>query len=472
MSEITMYLKSNLKIQEQFVDVFYDTLCNNTFIEFDDVREWIGYKKKETVHNILINKKYGFTEGTDYRIEKIKKDGICKPINEIYMSIDTIKCICLLCPTEKGHQFRKYYIEMEKLFRKYISTTIQNQLSNPIPQLNKYDFDINNYMKKEVLYLIYIKDDIYKFGVSADIKRRLSTHQNLLGYQYVIKCWDCINRTVSKQIEDDIKRYCKVKKINSIYEGQTEIIKTDKIDDIIIVFNEYVTKRVDEYEGSFKNKQLEQQIVLVTKMENLMNQIQQMNNDDMQKSMTNFVNSMGLPNNTANPNKSIPDQQDDTKEQNLIKEFEESIQYCRHCNKNKKLEEFGLNEKTNTHFKQCIQCREKCKIADKQRRNKHKEENINTPILHPQKQQYYNDNHDEIRQKQKQHYDENKSEIIEQKKKYVNKRIESVNNDPTKSYCRKCNVIKLNDEFGINNKSTEQYKQCISCRTKQNKILK
>ncbi|QKF94061.1 phage anti-repressor protein [Fadolivirus algeromassiliense] len=182
MSEITDYIKKNLGTETNFVDAFCDTLYGNEFIDFENVKEWIGYKKKDTVYNILVNGKYDFVNGTDYKIEKIKKEGICKPINEIYMTIDTIKCICLLCPTEKGQQFRKYYIEMEKLFRQYVSTTIQNKLTNPIPELNKYDFDINKYMKKEVLYLIFIKDDIYKFGVTADIKKRLTNHTNQLNY--------------------------------------------------------------------------------------------------------------------------------------------------------------------------------------------------------------------------------------------------------------------------------------------------
>ena len=59
----------------------------------------------------LENNKYGYIQGTDYKIIKEKKEGICKPVNEIYMTIDTIKCICMTAPTELSQKFRKYYLE-------------------------------------------------------------------------------------------------------------------------------------------------------------------------------------------------------------------------------------------------------------------------------------------------------------------------------------------------------------------------
>ena len=142
----------------KFFDYFSSTMLDHSYsnmIKYSDVSDWLGYKK-DTVVSILKNNKYNFDEN-DYKIKFNKKDILSY---EIYMKIDTIKAICLLSLTKKGHQFRKYYIKMEKLLKKYISTLLLNKLYNPIPQINAYDFDINKYKNKETLYLINIKKNV------------------------------------------------------------------------------------------------------------------------------------------------------------------------------------------------------------------------------------------------------------------------------------------------------------------------
>lgn len=143
------------------------------------------FKKKQTVKDILLNPAYNFIEGEDYEIVKYKPS-TGRPGDDIRMTIDTVKSICLLSQTKKGHQFRQYYIKMEKLFMKYVSTDIKNKLTNPIPELNKYTFNIQDYIDKEVLYLIHVKDNIYKFGITYDINHRCSTKPlNILSNSYL-----------------------------------------------------------------------------------------------------------------------------------------------------------------------------------------------------------------------------------------------------------------------------------------------
>lgn len=262
-SEIT----KNSNIEHEFVKKFTKyLLANEEYIEFENIKQWIGYKQKRTINEILTNNNYNFIENADYKIEKIKKKEVCKPINEIYMTIDTIKCICLMAPTEQGQKFRRYYIEMEKLFKKYIAIEIQNKLTNSIPQLNKYDFDVNKYHKKEVLYLLKVKDDIYKFGITINIAKRLNEHQRGITYEYVHKVWNCINRSISKLIEDDIKRYNRINKLNFKYGVHTEVIKINDINPIIKIYDNYVENRTCEYKKTFNNRKLEQKIEIIDKM--------------------------------------------------------------------------------------------------------------------------------------------------------------------------------------------------------------
>lgn len=143
----------NDKIQdEKFVTKFKKFISTNEFIGYSDIKDWIGYKQKRTIIEILLNPKFDYIEDIDYRIVKEKKEGVCKPVNEVYMTIDTIKCIFLTAPTELSQKFRKYYIEMEKIFKEYV---IKNQLKNPMSCLEKYEFDINQWKKKNSIFNLY-----------------------------------------------------------------------------------------------------------------------------------------------------------------------------------------------------------------------------------------------------------------------------------------------------------------------------
>ena len=109
-------IQKETNLDPKFVDKFSDHLTDTSkMISFSEANEWLGYKHKQTVLRLLTNTKYNFIEGTDFKIEKMDSNG-GRPIDEIYMTIDTVKCICLMSPTEQSQKFRKYYIEMEKMF--------------------------------------------------------------------------------------------------------------------------------------------------------------------------------------------------------------------------------------------------------------------------------------------------------------------------------------------------------------------
>ena len=119
-----------------YIKKFEACITSNKMISYSDVKEWIGYKQKRSVIDFLENDIHGYILGTDYKIIKEKKEGICKPVNEIYMTINTIKDICITAPTEISQKFKKYYLEMEQTYK-------ENKLKNPISCVVKYEFDIN-----------------------------------------------------------------------------------------------------------------------------------------------------------------------------------------------------------------------------------------------------------------------------------------------------------------------------------------
>ena len=112
---------TNLLNDEKSEIVLNILMSNFEFIKYSEIKKHMGYQNKQTIKRLLTNQKYDFTHDVYYKFENIKKGQVVKPLNEIYMKIDTIKTILLLSPTAKGHEFRKYYIEMEKLFRKYVT---------------------------------------------------------------------------------------------------------------------------------------------------------------------------------------------------------------------------------------------------------------------------------------------------------------------------------------------------------------
>jgi phage anti-repressor protein/predicted GIY-YIG superfamily endonuclease len=499
-------------VDKKFVDKFYDSLIDYTkMINYTDVKEWVGYRKKQTVLDILKNDKYSFKENIDYSITQYKP-GNGRPGTNICMTIDTIKCLCLMSDSEKGHQFRKYYIEMEKLYKQYVSTIIKNQLTNPIPQINQHNFDITSYANKEVLYLIYVKDNLYKFGVTRDIQRRLNEHERYLEYKHIVKIWDCKNNSISKKAEQRIKDYSKMNKINDKYKGFTELIKSSDIFNIVKVIDVFVSEEIEEYEKQFINKELEQKMKLAENMakitQNMLEFAKHSNNQENNTiMMNNLIKSFGISENDMNcdpPKPKLIDHETIAK----IKEIEDENPKCEKCCQYKTLGEFGVNEQTNEYYSHCITCREEARISEKKRKddtikilnddsiemiqctdckyNKSKsdyEMDFKKKKLHKSckscleiRREKYSKRKDSIVKteaekeaklaKNREYYAKNSKDIMNHKKTYRENRINNVADQNTK-YCKKCNTVKVTTDFATNPKTKQQYAQCDSCRAKQ-----
>jgi phage anti-repressor protein len=461
-----------LRANKEFVSKFNNPLYSSEqLIKHSEMNDWICYKKKETVYTILKNKKYGFVEGKDYKIEKQDSSG-GRPANEIYMTIDTAKCIRLLAPTEKGNEIRKYYIEMEKCFRQILSDQSVNKLINPIPQLNKYDFDPNTFKGKEVLYLIHIKDNFYKFGVTANILKRLRNHKVNLDYDYVIKCWDLINRTISKKVEDSIKLYAKHEKINATYNTETEVIEVANIDNIVKVINVYVDKNTAEYRKLFydakiaqKNELNKNKLELANKINDIINNLKQINSgpiteivnslasgiiDLKQKSKDNNINDIDIDELTDDDISESDDEEDNNcgelnsisdevsdklndKQNTDVDMNNIELRKCQRCLKPYTEKEFGLNAKSQP-YKNCKECRDKQKISDEKRSSKRVEYNKeynkkylekNSKMINEKNRLEYVSQRkkpkmteEEQKKKREEYYNKNKAEIIDTKRKY------------------------------------------------------
>ena len=150
--------------------------------------------------------------------------------------------IILLSKNKEASEFKKWFIsEILPSIRKHGSYNIMDNYS-----LSEENLD--NYENKDCVYIINIKDNIYKFGYSSHIFKRLQTHKTNLNYIKIIKIYDFNNiaKHNAIKLENKIKKLIKAVNINIIYFNHVEIFEVDqynlqniinKIDDFYLNIN-------------------------------------------------------------------------------------------------------------------------------------------------------------------------------------------------------------------------------------------
>jgi len=229
--------------------------------------------------------------------------------------------------------------------------------------------------------LIYLEDNLYKYGITDNIWKRLRDHKRTIGYDYIVKCWDCLNRTVSAKIENAIKKYNKINNLNDIYKKLTEILKVDNIDNMIDIFNKYINIYVTEYNDKFKSEYMIQKLNIVNAQIEYVASIRNLLKDNKYSTSNININISIDPvsnNNQQNKQNNID---------SIINELEQQREYYQ---KNK------------------LQISEKDKIKRKKDRLRKKEE--------------YKRNKEKILERNRRYYQKNKDNIIDHKRDYAIKK--------------------------------------------------
>lgn len=113
---------------------------------------------------------------------------------------------------------------------------------------NSIENDIAKFNKKTVLYLIHIENDKYKFGITNKIMKTLSSHKRFFNYKNVIKIWDCLDRGVAHNIKTkELKNYIIDNELNYSDNGNSDIIKTNDIKQVVEKINEFVKFRIEQF---------------------------------------------------------------------------------------------------------------------------------------------------------------------------------------------------------------------------------
>jgi predicted GIY-YIG superfamily endonuclease len=133
---------------------------------------------------------------------------------------------------------------------------IKKMKENHLSEIKKIQFDyrINNilnieiFMNKSVIYLLHVKDDIYKFGMTDDVIDRFSRHQKALNYQKELRIAFSFNKSISRAIELELIKFITFNKNLFIQiPNRNEMFKTKNIDAFIDKLNSILDTKYSDF---------------------------------------------------------------------------------------------------------------------------------------------------------------------------------------------------------------------------------
>jgi MSV199 domain-containing protein/T5orf172 domain-containing protein len=272
--------KKNYEFNNLYIDKFYENIKDDKDIYVDtEMIKLMGFnrseikKNKQDYINIL---KDNFEENIDYKLinnKEFNESSKCQimtlensnlnthnKVKHLLVSPDCFKQSLMLLRTNKSKEIRKYYIELEKIFKYYLeyqNLYKDNQLllsedkiikDKQKYKLNQHKYLIEKFNNKRCVYIIEILENILiKIGSTHNIKDRLYGMKS----QYNIDCivldiFECNDyREIERNIlnNNDIKKNLYNEKINNII--PTEIIKLSEqfnFEQLLYIVKENINK--------------------------------------------------------------------------------------------------------------------------------------------------------------------------------------------------------------------------------------
>lgn len=110
------------------------------------------------------------------------------------------------------------------------------------------------------VYLIHVKDSLYKFGRTKQSFRRMSTHKNNLEFNEIIKIFEFPNLDIAINVENQIKKYTISAKIRKYIEEGIEFFEVNKdytFERVCKEINTIVDSHMSLYEKKINNGKLD-----------------------------------------------------------------------------------------------------------------------------------------------------------------------------------------------------------------------
>ena len=256
------YLKKYSSINNKFIDDFFGlynvkTSNDDFVINLENLASWLKSLKKILKSTLVAS----YQLDVDYKIRTLKNDSKGRPKEEILITPNCFKRLCMMSRTEKAEEVRSYFISLEDHINKYKSYIIEG-LNNKVA---KYETELKPTKIQNESGSIYVLkttetiEGVYKIGKTENFKKRLQSHQsshpNKLAIAYVYET-DMIN-----QVESCLKNLLKDKayrKRKEFYEIDIDILKS------LIKTCECMTLSIRKKTKDIKNEECKY-ILMITK---------------------------------------------------------------------------------------------------------------------------------------------------------------------------------------------------------------
>jgi hypothetical protein len=187
-SFVRYFKEFNVKnIPENFIKEYY-ILTHGNFISIVEFVKWLDINRQSMIENLQKNYKndndYFMTTFEDEIncIKLFKKEQLIFKSNQKYIKI-TQKCfkdICIKSSTAKGVLVRKYYMELDDLFKKFHLNQIEDiSEENEVLKNNQKNKKKNIYEKEGIYVWNKIKEKTnHRIGRSLNVYGRINDHNS------------------------------------------------------------------------------------------------------------------------------------------------------------------------------------------------------------------------------------------------------------------------------------------------------
>jgi phage anti-repressor protein len=194
-------LKSeNKNVDENIIELFLFSLKEKDFpVNVDKLVKLKVYTYKRNV----IRKLQEYNEGKDYcSLESKNKTG-GRPSENIMLSVECFKSLCIMSKNDFGKKTREYYITIEEIFKKYMEESFNKlkeeneKLKNKLTDEQKDNVKMKKYIctttlknhhrhqfpVKPCIYILKNPDEMYdkyKYGLSANMNERFASDRTMI----------------------------------------------------------------------------------------------------------------------------------------------------------------------------------------------------------------------------------------------------------------------------------------------------
>lgn len=112
--------------------------------------EWGVYDRKDNMKTKLLN---NFSDGIDYQVQNLVPEFSGtknpKPQQQITLTTECFKAICMMSNNDMGKKVRTYYLDLEKVFKRYVTLQHEEQLEKEQDKLLKLTTKYNKLLRNK-----------------------------------------------------------------------------------------------------------------------------------------------------------------------------------------------------------------------------------------------------------------------------------------------------------------------------------